>query len=163
MASGSGKVYLYDAGNECTSLTGGWGTVSAYFPTGTLTKQSDHLYLKASPEGASGCCPSFYTLNKIPFSLYSKLCIEFAMNKADTYPRPILKVIDTAPLTPYNYTYDTGFTTMVSYGSYAVVTIARSVAKFDLVSVANNYLYIDSKANSSGYPNETFVYSIWLE
>lgn len=60
------KLYLYNKGDECTDITGGWGGTnpSTYFRTGTVTKNADNIKVSISS------MQSIYahTTNKIPLT-----------------------------------------------------------------------------------------------
>ena len=77
-------LMLYNAGNECVKVTGGWEVAtnpiywaelsgSDYPFTGTTTKYNDHLYMFAGAHISAG----FVTTNMIDFSGYSYVNLEF--------------------------------------------------------------------------------------
>ena len=67
-----GYTMLYDYGDECTDITGGWGT-AVRTSSSTVTKNANSITLVAS-SNTSGA--SVYTKNKIP-SNHSKFCAFF--------------------------------------------------------------------------------------
>lgn len=71
-----GKTYLYQAGNECTSVTGGWTAKSYFGNGGTMTKASKYLEYGDQTTGNYGY-GGFYTTNKIDLKDYRRLFIDW--------------------------------------------------------------------------------------
>lgn len=69
--SASKPIYLYNLGDECNDITGGWiGSGSNY------TKNNDNLYFGKSSAGVG--LGQFITSSSIDFSSYSALYIDFS-------------------------------------------------------------------------------------
>lgn len=69
-------VYLYNLGDECTDLTGGW--TSSGTGTYSVTKNSDNVYLYGQyVRGSHFGTVNFKTTNSIDLSKYSSLHIEY--------------------------------------------------------------------------------------
>lgn len=71
-----GKTYLYQAGNECTSVTGGWTAKSYFSNGGTTTKASKYLEYGDQTKDNYGY-GGFYTTNKINLKDYRRLFIDW--------------------------------------------------------------------------------------
>lgn len=72
-------VFLYNLGDECTSLTGGWDTVLIerdYLGTHTLTKNADCMSIYCANTSVAGSGLFIGTTNLIDVSNYSRLYIE---------------------------------------------------------------------------------------
>ena len=67
------RLYLYNYGDECVDVTGGWGVI--YQSNKTLTKESDHLLW--TPSSGTMQHAWIYTMNTIDFSPWSMLHIDF--------------------------------------------------------------------------------------
>lgn len=72
------KTYLYNRGEEYTDLTGGWskGVHTVQDGLGTVTKQTDRIYLKTGSSTSTDDCP-IATVNKVDLTKYNKLCASF--------------------------------------------------------------------------------------
>lgn len=82
-------VFLYNNGDECTALTGGWkfptmnggnstfDTNASNVHTVVRTKNADNIQLKATAGGTPSCLLSAYSNNAISLDGYSKLCAEY--------------------------------------------------------------------------------------
>lgn len=74
-------IYLYNTGDECTDLTGGWGSggamsVSAGYTTrGTFTLNDTNIFVNVKIVGGGATGVLLSTVNKIDLSGYSKLCM----------------------------------------------------------------------------------------
>lgn len=75
--SQNNMLYLYNEGDECTDVTGGWTVGWTYTIGGhySYRKETDHLYLNAGGDQVQ-VAVSFTTKNFIDVSKYSKLCVE---------------------------------------------------------------------------------------
>ena len=67
----SPHLYLYKEGDECVDVTG--GLVQKYLYNGSLTKNSNHIYMKGN-YGLSGGYATLSTTNTIELTRYTKLC-----------------------------------------------------------------------------------------
>lgn len=67
----SGIVYLYNTGDECTSVTGGWAKSGYSRGSATAVKNSNNLTLSIKTSGNQTA--TMLTKNKINMSGYSKL------------------------------------------------------------------------------------------
>lgn len=71
------KVYLYNEGNECASLTGGWTSVIKYKGSETNELNEDHMHLK-SDANYSGTRRT--TQNKVNMSEYTAIYVRYYKN-----------------------------------------------------------------------------------
>ena len=74
-------TYLYNQGDECIENSGGWGTpiglrTSAWTSTKATLKNNCITLTEVTPPGEWAHC-GIYTCNKIDFSKYSKLYVEY--------------------------------------------------------------------------------------
>ncbi len=96
------RVYLYNRGNECVDLTGGWEPYSVNGRLAICEKLDGSLYVHtddSSTELLKNWESGFRTVNAIGFDGYSKLCIEaMSTTSADEEPLsfPVISVDDTA-------------------------------------------------------------------
>ncbi len=93
------RVYLYNRGNECVDLTGGWEPYSVNGRLAICEKLDDSLYVHtddSSTEFLQKWESGFRTVNEVNFDGYSKLCLE-AMSTTDDDPLafPAMSVDDT--------------------------------------------------------------------
>jgi hypothetical protein len=77
LQGGDGITYLYNAGDEYTTLTGGWA-VGYSGGTGTQSKQADHLALYAS--GANGH-RQYDTANLIDLTNFNTVALEIEVTQ----------------------------------------------------------------------------------
>lgn len=72
MPCGFQALDLYNYGDECVDVTGGWTNFNSH-ANATFTKTANGMYLKTTGDGVY---LNIKTANTIDFSKYSKLCIE---------------------------------------------------------------------------------------
>lgn len=83
---------LYNRGDLCTDITGGWST-SKYSADGwhtsniTLSKAAESLNATLSKDD-DNMCGSFFTTNKVDLTGYSKLCAEVTVTASSTSRKP---------------------------------------------------------------------------
>lgn len=76
---------LYDAGDECTEVTGGIRTYSGGTTyngvTTAVTKNSDHIYCESvNGTGGAGSQSAIFTANAINLTEYSKIYVEYELH-----------------------------------------------------------------------------------
>jgi len=102
------RLYLYNEGDECEDVTGGWATGTFCNSSGSYTwtnrngvKNSDNLLLEMPyHSGAIDLC-AFFTQTKVDFSAYSSINIEYSANLAVAvinFPHFTLRFYDTIPV-----------------------------------------------------------------
>ena len=83
---------LYNRGDLCTDITGGWST-SKYSADGwhtsniTMSKAAESLNTTLSKDD-DNMCGSFFTTNKVDLTGYSKLCAEVTVTASSTSRKP---------------------------------------------------------------------------
>ena len=82
--------YLYNAGDECTALTGGWsggsGVTGANISSGSLVKNGTYMAITALyPTSSAYYYYGTKTANKVNFTGFTKLCAEFEITQMRTY------------------------------------------------------------------------------
>ena len=133
---------LYDAGDECKDLTGGWKIVN--HSGGTSTLESDHININC-PTTGSNRISNIHTIKKIDISGYSTLCITWNITRNDS-----------------NIKFGLGSGTGLAGGEYkASATISKEIGEFttrvDISKVTSNYVVIYSSATAGT------VSRVWLE
>lgn len=91
--------YLYNTGNECEEITGGWvskalsysSTATSTATAPTVTRNSANMVIKMSTESGSGIV---YTKNKIDLTAYNTLRFKGTMNGSTTSTRNFYLRID---------------------------------------------------------------------
>ena len=73
---GLDKLYLYNKGDQCNDLTGGWGGFVNYGGGGSATFNDDYIELKSSASGSNNQY-AISTFNKIDTSNYDSLLIVY--------------------------------------------------------------------------------------
>lgn len=150
---GTNVTYLYNEGDECTSVTGGW-SISGYTsntPASPATKNINNMYLASTD---SNSIKMLGTGRPIDLSKYKKLCVEWRGTKVNTDNIGIMVT----------------FTTQKEmFNSYRFLSISNSeVTSQPIVSEKDI-----SDINEIGYaiaisfhpPNMRtgYIYKIWLE
>ena len=147
------KWYLYKEGDERIYKTGGidsktmiYFSTGNPYPIGTITKNSDNIYLKTSSSNNIQACVA--TNNKINISNFSKLCAHVSNvspPKETTWNRLALT-------STYNYTKD-----CIAYAELVAPTTELTIP-----SEVECYIGIVSKSNTN-YTSKATIHEIWLE
>ena len=82
-------VFLYNLGNECTNITGGWFTTAksctSSYENGTnptIAKNDSSITISLSNSGTVRKAGALHMGEDVEFTKYSKLCVEFSQIKA---------------------------------------------------------------------------------
>lgn len=135
------KLWLYNAGNEYTSVTGGWiqrPTVSGYVASGTFTKNSDNIYSKSVSMGSS----AISTTNAIDLTGYSTLHIKFKVGSGSQARYKIATELPTSGEP----------TTISASTSYQTITL-------DISSYSGSYFFALGDMSSH---NGVYLQQAWL-
>ena len=147
------RTYLYNNGNECTGLTGGWVTSEYTRDNYTMVggiKEGDCLRV-GNQTNPTTCMSYVGTLNTVNLSAYSTLCIEYTNNASEQWNPKFT-------ITP-NKSYDSHADELFGNGTFAQTSV-KLTARMNLASVAGNYYILWG----SDAPNtEAKAYRIWLE
>lgn len=141
--------FLYNLGDECTNITGGW-VDKIIRGTAIVTKNIDNLYLLSEGTSSDGI---FVTQNTIDLTEYTKLKIEY---KANTTSGWADICIGTSNLT--NALWDSN-----TAGMHLIDTDVRIVSEVDITAIVGSY-YIKIGTGSGGIAGMYLnAYKIWLE
>lgn len=134
--------YLYNADNEYTDITGGWekkNKLSSSTATGSMTKNSDHVYLKNVQSATVG----MVTVNQIDLTPYTQMhCLCKCSGEMTFCAAPSFPTSSSSYLA--NGKFDAPNNEVVSVDISGVNTIAK-------IGVFEN----ETKG--------TYVYKVWLE
>lgn len=133
-------TFLYNAGDQFTSLTGGWIGVSA----GGVTCNTNSNNLELKVTGSSGRAASFYTNNLINFSGFNVLKAEVNVSSNGTE--------FCVGITAANSNYRPTYTASTSTDKTGQMTISLS-----LTSVSIGYICL------FGDKTDVKIYKVWLE
>ena len=170
----TGKLYLYNYGDECESVTGGWGSKQLWseYPNGVTSKGSDYLY--GADEGSSYGNGQWATKILINMTGYTKLCAVISAEwycPTSSYPVHVGIRISKED---FNYQSDWGYTDSGG-GAYTELAIDQLTAQTS-GSVDKKYFEIDITDISQGlvwlynwsgaldtYTMKAKYYAVWLE
>lgn len=154
-----GKVYLYNAGDEYTTLTGGWTlkTLTGISGSYSLTKEASSLKINGKVS-ATACM--IYPINKIDISIYTKLCATIRVTqKTNSYYSPTIGAWNIIPSLRSDYLTDA-----VAYTGHILAT---TIATYDYVldiSNVNGIYYLPVGFNTGWSGTYTFyIDKVWLE
>lgn len=179
------RLYLYNLGDECTDITGGWKFPTVYSAahskfdswqtmggvTGsvTRTKNADNIYLKSY--GSAGSCnvASVYTTNKIDVSEYSKLKIRVTATGGKG-ARTRLMGTKSEPNNGIGI-YDAGHVIWCTIKDESSSdNVYDQIIEHDITSVTESvyitvhaFVYGDGMAATTAVTSESNIYEIWLE
>ena len=158
------RFYLYNEGDECEDVTGGWVSTPIQSATGrwdfgntTKTKNTDSFQIVAAGPGGAG---SFYTANKIPINGYSKLMGSVDFTGSGSV-KSIILWLQLWEVTPAGHTYRTSrellYTPTELSGSIALeLPISDGVGEFyALIGTGNN--------SGASWNCDAKFRKIWLE
>lgn len=164
---GNGKMYLYNEGDECKSLTNGWGTFIVRNENSTLTKNSDHLFMKIEKSVVVDSGNNVYfTPNKsIDLTDYSKLFIAYT---STTYENGSAFRARLFSEIPYNDTENLGAYTISMLNAPAVENI--TILEIDVSAITqeafittNAWNFYSANGYELGEELTAKIYKIWLE
>lgn len=156
---GKERVYLYNDGDECEDITGGWNSSwnkTDWTNRHMFSKESDKMLFNLTTSSTStiaSICPT----NKINLTNYSKLFIEFNLLELDssTDSRDFL-ICFIDGLTDLTYSQ---YVTMSDFVGAGKVT-----ASFDISDVnGDKYVVPNIKQWASGKKMNVEIYKLWLE
>ena len=152
------SLYLYNAGDECTGVTGGWTgqrfNGESGYRLGTATKEATDLYLYAKSTGAGSLYDAgFFTNNKIDLTNYSKLYYE-------------VKEVQGGGTGTYKFmgtfnSYDSSGGTRIN--SFWWNEVALGIRNIDISSIIGSYYYGFGNWANNGATSYVRISKIWLE
>lgn len=157
------RLYLYNSGDECTSLTGGWiqashesGNPSSRW--GNIVRNSDHLYFNLTPNG--GSLGGLVTTNKIDTTGFTKVGIEYSLTATSGYTSR--KIFFCSDDSSYGYAYRS----KDGYGvwnSDISLTTEKYSQIFDLPSTYNDNFGVFTSEHALSQLFGIRLYKAWLE
>lgn len=159
----SSETYLYNAGDKCTSVTGGW-TYVAYVSSdysssnASVTYNSNNMVLHAQlGSSKKGDC-SIYTTKKIDLSKYKKLCAKVSAtgNGVDMADVNFL-VLNALPTASTKPTWHKGVN-LRPYPSTSVVTM--DISDINTTSSIGFWAY---DLVSDSVTAKITIHQVWLE
>lgn len=143
-------IVIYNLGNEYTSLTGGFekvkGVNNSGYSVGTMTKNSDNIYLNATSAQAVAAV----TVNKISLKGCTTLNIDTTTAGGSAGPRLIWSTNHDAPL-------DTGQLANIQF-------TGSGVHSMDISSVNTTLAYVSARSLSPTGNTSTITFTkIWAE
>ena len=166
------KLYLYNLGDECEEVTGGWGSKQLWeeYPNGVTSKGSDYLY--GADEGNSYGNGQWATKNIINMSAYKKLCAIISAEwycPSSSYPVHVGIRISKED---FNYQSDWGYSGGTAYTELAISqlteqtsgSIEKKTFEIDITNIDKGLIWL---YNWSGalytYTMKAKYYAVWLE
>lgn len=153
------KLYLYNYGDECESITGGWHLFWNYDNGASFSKNSSYLYPNTTRStGVGGAC-AIGTNNKIKLSGYSNLHFIVTQN-SNTKIVSYYSTQQTSDKTSW-YGFNDYCTTFSDY-------VIGQLTKFEIIvplsgfQNVNNYIGIQLNCVSNGTVASE-IYAVWLE
>ena len=137
------QFWLYNNGNEYTSVTGGWmerARVTNYTASGTFTKDTDNIYCASKSGGSSGIS----TTNAIDFTNYSTLYFKYKVKSGNLARYKIASSLPTS---------DDG-TDLTATTSYQTVSV-------DISNITGLQYFIIGDNTSTH--NGVYLQQVWLE
>lgn len=145
-------TYIYDLGDECTTLTGGIVAITSFssYTVQAITKNVDNVYL---PSSGFNHISGFSTNTAIDFTNYTKLKMEVSQFTANTECYLTLRVYDTK-----TYTTLKGHTTVTAPFSTTTV-IEVDVGNMNFSAYPMVMLF----TGQSGSVSNANIKKVWLE
>ena len=157
---------LYNKGNECVKVTGGWASTN-YAQNSVVNMNSDNMYLHTYRA-------SVHTRQKVDLSGYNKLVVRFSQIKGRSvsgYPTVLILIANSlADQTNYNYgwgiVWDRGYTKrLMDIDSTATTLTNKILNDYELsmdISQINTQQYInicvdDNNSAAYGYITEVYL------
>jgi hypothetical protein len=157
LQSGDGRTYLYNAGDECTALTGGW--VQGYKSgTNGFTKNASNITMYDASGSADEI--AIVTNNLIDLSEASTLNVEFDGFGSGTYTSRYLYLVESTNKTANRDTYDG----KMSWSYNSIGTVSHYIGSMD-VSALNGLYYVRIHCRTALATDrcDLTVYNVWTE
>ena len=155
--SNKAKIYLYKAGNECSSVSGGWETPSGGTydgtSTGTITfeKRSDCMYTRIVANSSSGHTYNQHNKTAVKFTYFDRIYLDADIGHSDQYDRGYIsikngekKVIDGC-----------------RYTLKASTDLPRQTFEFNIESASSGYVCCSPATVWSGKWGEFILYNCY--
>lgn len=138
------RTYLYNAGDQCTALTGGWGITNHGGGTSKLLDD----YIEVSHSTGSNRISNIHTKSKVNISGYSKLCAQLEVSEASS---------------SYGITFGLGTSTGLDGGKPTVSTFVDkpsdgpTIVSVDISSAKANYVLFYARSSTAK------ITAVWFE
>lgn len=138
------RIYLYNAGNQCEALTGGWAITNHGGGTSKLLDD----YIQVSHNDGSNRISNIHTKSKVNISGYSKLCAQLEVSEASS---------------SFGITFGLGSSTGLDGGKMTVSTfIAKpsdgpTIVSVDISSAKSNYVIFYARSSTAK------ITAVWFE
>lgn len=138
------RAYLYNNGDECTEITGGWAATK-----GQLTKNTDNLYTSGNGRECGIC----QTQNKIDLSGYSTLYAIVTTTGSSNFSIGLTTTTS----------HSTGIPNSITASAVIIGAVTKEQYEVDVSAInnADNYAYIYSHAYETNVG--IYLYEMWLE
>lgn len=140
-------VDLYNMGNQCSELTGGWKITN--HSGGTSTLESDYIKFSCKM-GESNLLSNIHTIKKISIAAFSTLCINWDVTALNA-------VNSSIAYADFGLGADTGLQGGKFTARTRVKEIGTFTTKVDISSVADNYVVIYTRGIAGK------IHRVWLE
>ena len=151
------KVYFYNAGDECTALTGGWSEIYRdASQVGTITEGADRITIFRNVSTAWGGIAEG-TANAIDLTNVSTLYIDWSAAHGGSITGAAKFTVNPTKLTSSSTTA----TAQINSG----VDFARKVDSIDVSALTGMYYIAVAAINDANFSatKTVVVYSIWME
>lgn len=151
-------LYLYNEGDECVDITGGWADGYVYGNGTSLTKGNDYIETRVTV--ASNTRREVRTSNTIDFTNYSKIHFEgeFKQRTDGAYTSQIFLISDG---TNYSKGWGGGASSFLLKNECRLE--GNLVHTLDISNITGNHRLFWGVDSGSPVPNYSKIYKIWLE
>lgn len=156
--SNKARVYLYKEGNECTTVSGGWGSASGGTyegeSTGTISykKESNRINIRIVANSLTGHAYSIYNNKVIDFTPFNYVYMDADIGHNDQWDRGYLYVVNSSK----NSTY-------ASYTLKASTDLERQIFTFDVSAAGTGYIRLNPNTVINGRYGEIILYNCYME
>lgn len=148
------RVYLYNEGDECTAITGGWVDGFDRWGNGTKAKNTDNLYLKTTLH-TDNSWRSYATNNAVDITSLNKLYIQASVYSGVSKPETGLHFGVSS--------------TKTGTGDIAVIKVKGNLTAYDVyvldvsAIVGSYYITINACSQYNDNITEIFIKNVWGE
>lgn len=173
----SAKKWLYDFGDECIAITGGWSKKFNRFSEaqGILIKNSNSMSIESSSLSGYTNTTGAGTNFQINFQGYTKLCFDYdvtIISEIDSSGNGISAIIGAVSSYPPSNTgaYFTFTNTLtdsrIRLSNTGIIQESHIITKINISGINSGYVAFDAwYANTGAFKGRSFqtVHRVWLE
>lgn len=167
----SPKIYLFNDGDECTDLTGGWDKGTAYTWNNSHAMQNDGKSLYSGVLDEYKDANGASTVKAIDVTLYKKLNVIVSVKCSLITPTPYYGAVALFGVKPSNWqntVYNQLLNKSLDYFIGSVQTIDKYLITIDISDINQNaYVFVSALTNglnnTDAHPLEVWYHKIWLE